>query len=94
MLTATGSSAELRIELKVNPILGIPDAKHKGGITVPKMAKINPHLNKLPPKAPLIKKCGGSAKKIKIQAPVIINALFWIGGYSLPKLPLSNKKVA
>ena len=94
ILTATGNSAELNIELNVKPIFGIPEAKHKGGITVPKTANINPHLSKLPPKAPLKRKVGGSTTKIKIQAPVIIKALFCSGGYSLPKLPFSIKKIA
>ena len=92
--TATGNSAALKIELKVNPIFGIPDEKQNGGITVPKTAKINPHFNKLPPNAPLKRKAGGNTMKIKIQAPVIIKALFCMGGYSLPKLPFSIKKTA
>lgn len=94
MLTATGSSAELSIELKVKPILGMPEAKHNGGITVPNIAKINPHFNKLLANAPLNKNVGGSTMKINKQAPVIINALFCKGGYSLPKLPLSIKNMA
>ena len=78
--TATGNSAELKIELKVKPILGMPDAKHKGGINVPNTAKIIPHFNKLPDKAPFTKNVGGNTMKIRMQAPVIINALFFNGG--------------
>ena len=80
IITATGNSTELKIELNVNPALGIPVEKQIGGITVPKTAKIIPHFNKLPTKAPLIINCGDSTIKIKIQAPVIINALFLRGG--------------
>ncbi len=44
MLTATGSSTELKIELRVNPAFGIPEAKHNGGITVPNTARMIPIL--------------------------------------------------
>ena len=94
MLTATGNSTELKMELKVSPAFGIPDEKQSGGITVPNMARIIPHFNKLPAKAPLIKKVGGRIAKINKQAPVIINALFFNGGYSLPNLPFNIKNAA
>ncbi len=80
MSMATGNSTELKIELSVNPTFGIPAAKHKGGIKVPNTARIIPHFNKLPANAPLIKKDGGKMMNINIQAPVIINALFFRGG--------------
>ncbi|MCY1553808.1 hypothetical protein D9M68_903280 [compost metagenome] len=72
----------------------MPAAKQKGGITVPKTAKIIPHFNKLPPKEPFIKNTGGRMTKISKQAPVIISALFCNMGYSLPNLALSIKNMA
>ncbi len=80
MSTATGNSTELKIELRVNPILGIPAAKQMGGIKVPNTARIIPHFNKFPVNAPLIRKEGGRMIKMNRQAPVIISALFFNGG--------------
>ncbi len=92
--TATGSSAELMIELRPTPVFGIPIAKNIGGITVPKSASGIPHFQSPAVMAPFQMKVGGKITKIRIQAPVSIKALLCSGLSALPIRPLTSKKIA